>query len=103
MKATIPIFEIIEANANFLLRFPRVTKDTSALDEFFFEVADRTLKLAYCTNKNRKYLYIFSNIKPEVLEKIKKKRVIKVEEQHKVISFDLIAINTKTYKSEVLG
>lgn len=102
MKSTIPVFEIIEANANFLLRFPRVTKSTTALDQFFFEVADRTLKLAYCTNKNRKHFYKFNNIKPELLEKIKNKRVIKVEEQHKERSFDLVAINTKPYKSEAL-
>lgn len=96
MAVVIPIFDVLELDENFLVRFKRKTPKVSSLNSFYFKIKDDDLILGYASNDKCEYSYILKGIPFGLLYKIKMKNVIKVEEFHNAVSFDFVAVNAFT-------
>lgn len=96
MAVVIPVFDVLELDENFLVRFKRKTPKVSSLNSFYFKIKDDDLILGYAFNNKHRFSYILKGIPFGLLYKIKMKNVIKVEEFHDKLSFDFVAINAFT-------
>jgi hypothetical protein len=96
MGVEIPIFDVLETDGNFLVKFKRVTRKISSIESFYFKIKDDDLVLGYASKNKHEFSYILKGIPFGLLYKIKDKNVIKVEESHKNVGFDFIAINAFT-------
>lgn len=99
MDKIIPIFDVLECEGQFLVRFKRATASESSINSFYFKVKDDDLVIGYAKGKKQVFAYTLKGIPFGILHKIRAVNVIKVEEAHSKSGFDFVAVNAFTLAS----